>query len=164
MKCSSKMAKRWCVLLVLLPLASAFTPMHLPSTVSRPQLVHTRMIAPSFRKNASSDKVSTRELEIQSDITENTKFRKLKDLMWVRETLEDLTAAEFACSIDAKPSGKKRAIDYDNLLNRLDRRIMDMACEDTNDCKVSFANPALVPGTGMATLAYTETQRDALLK
>jgi hypothetical protein len=155
------------LLLLLSPLASAFAPMYRPAQLpaSQPQLVHTRMIAPIFRKNASNDKMPTGEMDIKSDTTEETtKFRRLKDLMWVRETLEDLTASEFACSIDAKPSGKKRAIDYDNLLHQLDRRIMDMACEDSSDCEVSFSNPALTPGTGMATIVFTEAQRDALLE
>ena len=135
-------------------------------------VVRTRMIAPIFRKNASNDKMpATGEMDTKTKsdtfttTEETTKFRRLKDLMWVRETLEDLTASEFACSIDAKPSnGKKRAIDYDNLLNQLDRRIMDMACEDFTDCNVSFSSPALTPGTGMATIVYTEPQRDALLE
>ena len=30
-----------------------------------------------------------------------TRLRRLKDLVWVREALEDLTAAEFACSVEA---------------------------------------------------------------
>jgi lipoprotein-anchoring transpeptidase ErfK/SrfK len=31
-----------------------------------------------------------------------SKFRQLKDIMWIRETLEDLTAAEFALSVESE--------------------------------------------------------------
>jgi hypothetical protein len=55
------------------------------------------------------------------------KLRRLK-VMWVRETLEDLTAAEFACTVETvgaddddstttgssgRPKRKKRAVDYE---------------------------------------------------
>ena len=33
-----------------------------------------------------------------------SKFRQLKDIMWIRETLEDLTAAEFALSVESETS------------------------------------------------------------
>ena len=32
--------------------------------------------------------------------TTGSKLRRLKDMMWIRETLEDLTAAEFACTVE----------------------------------------------------------------
>lgn len=95
-----------------------------------------------------------------------SKFRRLKDLMWVREAKEDLTAAEFAISIDA-PGKKqnKRAIDYDNLLNQLDRRIRDLVCGDESNCNVvQGETPTLTPGKGSASIVYTETQRNTLLK
>lgn len=101
------------------------------------------------------------------DLSEGTsKFQRLKDLMWVREAQEDLTAAQFAISIDANTSGRrkqKRAIDYDNLLNQLDRRILDLTCGDEAGCDVSDI-PKLKPGKGTGSIIYTETQRNSLLK
>ena len=72
--------------------------------------------------------------------------------MWVRETLEDLTAAEFACSLTPRSSTdeleeervkKKSAVDFENLLAKLDKRIEDMCVKSTygkNDpaCIVSY--------------------------
>lgn len=81
-----------------------------------------------------------------------SKLRQLKDRMWVRETLEDITAAEFASSLsveeeddnnnnnsggDASSSNgsngkynnngrRKRAVDFDNVLKKLDSRIEAM--------------------------------------
>jgi len=112
------------------------------------------------------------EQKVQSvtipDLSEGTsKFRRLKDLMWVREAQEDLTAAEFAISIDANVTGKKqkRAIDYDNLLNQLDRRIRDLVCGEVVECQVMEGEtPKLTPGKGSGSIAYTETKRNALLK
>jgi hypothetical protein len=43
-------------------------------------------------------------LDASSSIPSPSKFRQLKDLMWVRETLEDLTAAEFALSVEQAES------------------------------------------------------------
>lgn len=84
--------------------------------------------------------------------------------MWVREAQEDLTAAQFAISIDANVAGnKKRAIDYDNLLNQLDRRIRDLVCGDDVECQVSDS-PKLTPGKGSGSIVYTESKRNTLLK
>jgi hypothetical protein len=101
----------------------------------------------------------------------NTTFsrvRRLRDLMWVRETLEDLTAAEFAISLDSMvvptdPKQKrKRAVDYDNLLTKLNRRIMDLGCEPKGeDCQLEQI-VELTPGRGMGCIAYSDQQRDAL--
>ncbi len=92
-----------------------------------------------------------------------SKLRALKDRMWVREAIEDLTAAEFACTVaqgdgngDADTTDtngengsaktkNKRAVDFDNILFKLDRRIEDMCVRSTygdgmNDenCIVSY--------------------------
>lgn len=74
----------------------------------------------------------------------NSKLRQLKDRMWVREALEDITAAEFATSlsveneeedaestafangVNAGKKKRKRAVDYNNILNKLDVRIEEM--------------------------------------
>lgn len=85
------------------------------------------------------------------------KLRRLKDMMWVRECLEDLTAAEFACTVEAmaeddEDSGgassssssssnsnskqnrpkrsRKRAVDYEKLLTQLNKRIRDLGCDN----------------------------------
>ena len=86
--------------------------------------------------------------------------------MWVREAKEDLTAAEFAISIDAPGKKQKRAIDYDNLLNQLDRRIRDLVCgDDGSKCAIAEGEtPKLTPGKGSGSIVYTETQRNTLLK
>jgi len=65
--------------------------------------------------------------------------------MWARETLEDLTAAEFACSLDSSSlsdsgsssSGggggsdkKSTAVDYEKLSSKLDRRMLEICVKD----------------------------------
>ena len=99
----------------------------------------------------------------------STKFRRLKDLMWIRETLEDLTTAEFASSLDATQGEgqrkRKRAVDYDKLLGQLDKRLKDLGCSKFDiDCVSSAENdnPKPMPGRGMGTLVYSDEQRDAL--
>jgi len=106
------------------------------------------------------------------------KLRLLKDLMWVREAQEDLTAAEFACSVEAHdssssttatttsaavetPRKRKRAVDYEKLLDRLNRRIRDMGCEAQGDGSVSCI---LQPNVGMGSVVYNDDQRQALLQ
>jgi hypothetical protein len=37
---------------------------------------------------------------VSSTTISGSKLRRLKDMMWIRETLEDLTAAEFACTVE----------------------------------------------------------------
>jgi len=135
-----------------------------------------------------------------------SKARKLKDRMWVREALEDVTAADFACSIDAAATvsspgtgsisissvsrgggvvggkgDKKRAVDFENILSRIDARVGEMCVRSTHGdqngggaCYPLDLDPtsapqrdqpcyALVPGRGMGSVVYTDEQRDALL-
>ena len=123
------------------------------------------------------------------------KLRQLKDRMWVRETLEDLTAAEFASSLsieNAESSGgaskaiRKRAVDFDNVLNKLDARIEEMCVltseeiskEMNQTChvldrrvvgeegKMTIENTcfSLAENIGMGSVVYTTEQREALLK
>jgi hypothetical protein len=78
--------------------------------------------------------------------TRPTRLCQLKDLVWVRESLEDLTAAEFALSVEAHSSAeddeddannaneeraqrRKRAVDYEKLLAQLNRRMQDLGCD-----------------------------------
>ena len=133
----------------------------------------------------------------------NSKLRQLKDRMWVREALEDITAAEFASSLsledasesDADSSGnipgearrkKKRAVDFDNVLNKLDARIEEMCvvtseeiskemnqiCHTINrpvlgDEEGTMVNEklcySLADNIGMGSVVYTADQREALL-
>jgi len=110
--------------------------------------------------------------------------------MWVREALEDLTAAEFACSLAApgtseedKNSKKKSksAVDFENILTKLEKRIEDMCVlstygdQDAN-CLVTFpledtrfdfnwSNQqcwTLKKNFGMGSVTYTDDQRNAL--
>jgi hypothetical protein len=89
--------------------------------------------------------------------------------MWTRETLEDLTAAEFACRVEAvaddegRKRKRKRAVDYEKLLSKLNRRIRDLGCEG-NLREGSDITCVLQSGVGKGTLVYTDEQRTALLK
>lgn len=123
----------------------------------------------------------------------NSKLSTLKDRMWVREALEDLTAAEFACSIaassaadsESSESKKKRngAMDFENILSKLEKRIEDMCVvvpeSDKDDsCLVSYPLSGsstsssdkgemkcwvLKKNFGMGSVTYTDDQRNALV-
>lgn len=141
------------------------------------------------KKNGASGDDST-----ISNSSSYTRIRRLKDRMWVRETLEDITAAEFACTLDSltvddeeenKRKKTKRAVDFENILNKLDKRIEDMCTQSTfsdEDNTGAACFPldhnllsnnfypssdekcwVLTPGKGMGSLVYTIDQRDALL-
>lgn len=95
-----------------------------------------------------------------------SKFRKLKDIMWIREATEDLTAAEFACSVESEQEKddkkKKRAVDYEKLLSQLDRRVGDMICLPFEE--INGSQPEILENQGMGRFAYSQEQRVALLK
>jgi hypothetical protein len=97
-----------------------------------------------------------------------SKFRKLKDIMWIREALEDLTATEFACSVESEQKvsnrKQKRAVDYEKLLSQLDRRVSDMICVPLEEIEVNGSELKLEENQGMARFAYTQKQRTGLLK
>lgn len=136
-----------------------------------------------------------------------SKLRQLKDRMWVREALEDLTAADFAASLEQaaaaaaeaaaadeadkdevarrKKKNEKRAVDVENILSKLDRRVEEMCVlstyGDTSGSTLACypldsmeaASPltmeegnkcyALKQGDGMGSVVYTDEQRNALL-
>ena len=135
-----------------------------------------------------------------------SKLRQLKDRMWVREALEDLTAADFAASLEQaaaaaeaaaadeadkdevarrKKKNEKRAVDVENILSKLDRRVEEMCVlstyGDTSGSTLACypmdsmeaASPltmeegnkcyALKQGEGMGSVVYTDEQRNALL-
>mmetsp|Transcript_6672 Transcript_6672/g.18620 ORF Transcript_6672/g.18620 Transcript_6672/m.18620 type:complete len:747 (+) Transcript_6672:100-2340(+) len=81
-----------------------------------------------------------------------SKLRRLKDRMWVREALEDLTAADFAASLEQAAAAaeaaaadeadkdevarrrkkkQKRAVDVENILSKLDQRVEEMCVLST---------------------------------
>jgi hypothetical protein len=115
--------------------------------------------------------------------------------MWVREALEDLTAAEFASSLTVEDSqastgenqsNRKRAVDFENILNKLDARIEEMCVITSQEiskqmnqtCHViersmpgSEGNTtiqnmcySLAENIGMGSVVYNMEQREALLK
>jgi len=127
-----------------------------------------------------------------------SKLRQLKDRMWVREALEDLTAAEFASSLTVEDtqgtssstgenqSNRKRAVDFENVLNKLDARIEEMCVVTSQEiskqmnqtCHIierrmpgSEGNTtiqnmcySLAENIGMGSVVYNTEQREALLK
>lgn len=98
-----------------------------------------------------------------------SKFRKLKDVMWARETVEDITAAEFACSVEASVGEedeslrrqRKRAVDYEKMLTNLNRRISDMTCVPFD--LVDTSSTELDETTGMGRFTFTSDERKELL-
>ena len=121
-----------------------------------------------------------------------SKLQRLKDRMWVRETLEDLTAAEFARNLAAssteedeeKKKNKKSSVDFENILAKLEKRIEDMCIKSTygnedvacitshplHDAISSTASPdpedecwSLMHNYGMGSVTYTDDQRSALV-
>jgi len=110
-----------------------------------------------------------------SVLANSSRLRRLKDVMWVREAREDLTAAEFACSVEAieqdaavgrgsaRSGRRKRAVDYEKLLTQLNNRVREMGCDGQPRKDTPFAC-ALTPGKGMGSIAYTDRQREALLE
>lgn len=112
--------------------------------------------------------------DVWAGAVRGSKFRKLKDMMWIRETIEDLTAAEFACSVEAyrhdddeennnnsKGRRRRRAVDYDKLLTQLNKRLRDLGCqiEENNNTPVSCT---LDTGVGKGTTVYDDDQRNQL--
>ena len=101
------------------------------------------------------------------DENRGSKFRKLKDMIWIRETVEDLTAAEFACSVEASQQSadrkRRRAVDYDKLLAQLNKRLRDLGC-GVDDSDKSMVVCELEPGLGMGTTVYNDEEREQLFE
>ncbi len=120
----------------------------------------------------ASAKVASGEPPVSLTMTDPvSKFRKLKDLMWIREAVEDVTAAEFACSVEGSSEGekdaslrrkRKRAVDYEKMLSNLDRRVRDMIPElkDIEEEEAWKLNEK----RGMGRFAYTDEERDDFLR
>lgn len=155
-----------------------------------------------FATSADSTQVSSSEVdeddtkEIEEDHLQNelpssvSKFRQLKDVMWIREALEDWTAAEFALSVEQQSKGvspvrgssnqsspaatstgsrkiKKRAVDYEKLLSQLTKRIEDMTCKSFADETPMTDKKGVVrldENLGMGRYAYTNEERMMLME
>ena len=160
------------------------------------------------KKKKEGDETEMAEEQRRRQLTQpppQSKLRRLKDRMWVRETLEDLTAADFAASLEQAAAAaeaaadeadkdemarrrkkkQKRAVDVENILSKLDRRVEEMcvlstygdtsgstlACyplestEATSPVNMEKGSKcyALKQGEGMGSVVYTDEQRDALL-
>ena len=106
------------------------------------------------------------------DENRGSKFRKLKDMIWIRETVEDLTAAEFACSVEASSQQdnanqrrrRKRAVDYDKLLAQLNKRLRDLGCGIADGDTNTDVFCELEPGLGMGTTVYNDEEREELFE
>jgi hypothetical protein len=111
--------------------------------------------------------------------------------MWIRETLEDLTAAEFASSLSVEDAEKttgtnrKRDVDFENVLAKLDARVEGMCVlmtedESTRNNQTCYVLDRRVVGdegkttvqkscfvladnVGMGSVVCTAEQREALL-
>eukprot|EP00536_Pseudo-nitzschia_multiseries_P000466 jgi/Psemu1/233610/estExt_Genewise1.C_60068 len=110
--------------------------------------------------------------------------------MWIRETLEDWTAAEFALSVERQSEGaanseggasssrsaqtssssrktKKRAVDYEKLLSQITKRIEDMTCQPFVDEPGLMDDKGVLKikeNTGMGRYAYTNEERVMLME
>lgn len=188
---------------------AAFSTTPTRSVLSRPiisQKVLLRSSSPSCLATASKSAEEISPSLPRDDITSSpassspssaSKLRLLKDRMWVREALEDLTAAEFASSLTVEDtqaplstggnqSNRKRAVDFENVLNKLDARIEEMCVITSQEiskqmnqtCHVierrmpgSEGNTtlqhmcySLAENIGMGSVVYNTEQREALLQ
>ena len=134
-------------------------------TISEDEATHsTKLNGPSL---------TSRESQGKGKGAFSVRLRRLKDLVWVREALEDLTAAEFACTVESGSNSvsdqaekrRKRAVDYEKLLTKLNKRISDLGCEFTTDPILdTMFTCTLTNGVGSASQVYTHEQREALLE
>jgi len=137
---------------------------------------------------ASNDTISSNKVKDDNKIKERSKLRQLKDRMWVRETLEDLTAAEFATSLESLNSNNNSSnnnnngkVDFEALVRKLNKRIEEMCTSsDMNVCSDMMSHEKMIEdddmiqigndscyilqkNSGMGSVVYTHEQREALL-
>jgi hypothetical protein len=149
--------------------------------------------------SSSSSSSSSRSLKKQSfsklvpkisNGGSQSRLKRLKDYIWMREALEDLTAAEFACSVEShldddestssssssitiaskldssapeRAGGRRRrrAVDYEKLLQQLNKRIRDMGCYfNPRDAQLKCI---LQSGVGSGSFVYSDQQRQSTL-
>jgi hypothetical protein len=199
-RCAVKATAPVLLLLVLLqvPKTTHAFLVHRPSIVSslasrshpaagRPELFasvakNVKDDAASFTLNDSNTNTAAvvSSSSSSSSTTATSRLRRLKDLMWIREAREDVTAAEFALSVERTSRVKKRAVDYEKLLGQLHRRLTDMMgtdsggsdsstllssmIESTNATTAASDNLQLVSGVGMGSIVCDDAQRRALLE
>ena len=101
--------------------------------------------------------------------TLSSRLARLKDLMWVRECREDLTAAEFALSVESADNvpKRKRAVDYEKLSSMLSKRLYDLGCTFATSVDGDDQQPfscTLDQESGAAAKVYTVEQRSALME
>jgi hypothetical protein len=126
--------------------------------VAEQQATDPNISSPLSRIEANGENV-----KITSNIVvKENRVRRLRDLMWIRETVEDLTAAEFALNLDQTTKRGKRAVDYDNLLSKLQIRIRDLCCDRgvEDECFLDRVSP----DKGMGQTVYSIDQRNDLLR
>jgi hypothetical protein len=151
----------------------------LSSRSSRTASSYASLSSVSESTTENNDDLDGEVSKVESKATTESasaKLRRLKDLMWVRETLEDMTAAEFAISVETLASDpkrkRKRAVDYEKLIGQLNKRIRDLGCEGPeSDGKPeeetessSLLSCALQSGVGMGSVVYADNERTALLE
>lgn len=161
--------------------ANAFTTPTSKVHVSAPREKITALFSSTREKGNEAETFTTGPNPEPSSFS---KLTRLKDRMWVRETLEDLTAAEFACNLAPSEKSEKSAVDFENILAKLEKRIEDMCVKSTygsdeDACIVSypltkstysdaFPDPedecwSLMKNFGKGSVTYTDDQRSALV-
>ena len=156
--------------------------------ISKPSISTTTSLFATSLDSAKLDEDDTKEIDAdhaQNELLPSvSKFRQLKDVMWIRETLEDLTAAEFALSVEQQTDGaslvdgndatstdsgkkKKRAVDYEKLLSQLTKRLEEVTCQPFKDYEPFVDDDGalrLDENLGMGRYAYTNEERTILMK
>ena len=203
------MLTRLVIISVLTATAASFSTQHARTVqLSRSKVhVNQKLPFPSLPCSATvpkSDEISSplasddNTQTISSPQSVASKLRQLKDRMWVREALEDLTAAQFASSLTVddvqatsssngeSQSNRKRAVDFENVLNKLDARIEEMCVVTSEEIseqmnQTCYIIERRVPGSegnttiqnmcysladniGMGSVVYITDQREALLQ
>jgi len=173
------------------------------STSSRYNIPTRSSAAAIISLSATSLDLSSSEIEeedtkeVEADESPNelpssvSKFRQLKDVMWIREAMEDWTAAEFALSVEQQSEGtspvnsddgdqsspaavstsskksKKRAVDYEKLMSQLTKRIEDMTCQSFEEYTPVVDDDGVLKldeNLGMGRYAYTNEERMMLME
>jgi hypothetical protein len=167
---------------------------HIPTRSSAAAI--TSLSATSLDLSSSEiDEEDTKEIGVDESPNELassvSKFRQLKDVMWIREAMEDWTAAEFALSVEQQSEGtspvnnddgdqsspaavstnskksKKRAVDYEKLMSQLTKRIEDMTCQSFEEYTPVVDDDGVLKldeNLGMGRYAYTNEERMMLME
>jgi len=147
------------------------------SLLSATSLDSTQLSSSDLAEDDTRETEDNAKNDLYSSVS---KFRQLKDVMWIREALEDYTAAEFALSVEQQysdngsqtsfsPSAnsrktKKRAVDYEKLMAQLTKRIEEMTCQPFVDYEGDNDILQLDENLGMGRYAYTNEERTMLME